>query len=279
MTNIFLENAKKSLRKAEDILNNWEDDSLQYAALELRLCIESIVYSRLQKLSTDKVVDISAYLSWKPGDILDYFLSLDPYSLTETKVSFAIGDKNTPPKKWIEIGSEYKIDKKFIKKNYHKLGSYLHQRTMKNIFNEQDYNKKREGLNNILDNIKKVMDSNLRNIIISRTGKFNCIECHNNITVLVPSFKVEKAVSQKIKCPYNKVDNKKCNAEYSLLTNDNEVTHYSPLMEKFQCINDMCEGKLIFWKGEITPNMKKTCPECGEVYSFLLMLNKEVKLD
>ncbi|HDC4513361.1 TPA: hypothetical protein O8T91_002052, partial [Enterobacter cloacae] len=167
MTNIFLENAKKSLIKAEDILKNWEDDRLLYAALELRLCIESIVYSRLQKLSTDKVVDISAYLSWQPNKILDYFLSLDPYSLTDTKVSFAIGNKKHPPKKWIEFGSECKIDKNFIKQNYHKLGSFLHQRTMKNTFKEQDYHKKREDLNNILNALKLIMNSNIRNIIIS----------------------------------------------------------------------------------------------------------------
>lgn len=277
MTNIFLENAKKSLLKAEDILKNWEDDRLLYAALELRLCIESIVYSRLQKLSTDKVVDISAYLSWQPNKILDYFLSLDPYSLTDTKVSFAIGNKKYPPKKWIEFGSECKIDKNFIKQNYHKLGSFLHQRTMKNTFKEQDYHKKREDLNNILNALKQIMNSNIRNIIISKTGQFNCIECHNDITVLIPSFKLERPLSQKIKCPHNKNDNKKCNAEYSLITNNDEVTHYIPLMDKFPCTNDMCEGEIIFWKEEIGPNMKKACPECGEVYSFLLTLNKELK--
>lgn len=274
MKNVFFESAKKSLLKAERILSNSENEDLHYAALELRLCIESIVYSRLQKLASDKVIDTSAYMSWQPNKILDYFLSLDPYSLTETTLSIAKGNGSSIPSKWIELGKEYKIDKKFIRNNYHKLGAYLHQKMVNVGHIETDYLKIRESLTTVLKNTKKIMSSDLHNINHSRAAEFKCIECNKIIKLLVPTFKPEKVVTHIIECPHSRLDNTKCIASYNIFTNLQGQTNFSPKKQTFECLNNECNGVIEFWEKEILPNTKKSCMICNQTHSLAVVMIK-----
>lgn len=272
----FMADAKTCLLKAIEHIDSNDDVRLKYAALELRMCIESIVYYRLSKLVAKGKIDSSAYFSWKPSDVIKYFLSLDPFSLSDVEISIAKNNTDNKPGKWVKFGTEIRLDKKFIQKNYNKLGSYLHQTTLSEIQRGGIITSKMKlDIDKIISRIKTVMSSSLRNVNIIRTGVFNCLECKIDIVVLTPINEIINVkgdeIAHEIECPH-KINDTSCKASYKIITKKNEKTTYNPLDYRYTCQSTDCGGKINFWKSEVKPNAEKSCSICGKLYKLNLYL-------
>ncbi|OMQ24738.1 hypothetical protein [Serratia oryzae] len=276
MAKDFMADAKTCLLKASEHVDSKDDLRLKYAALELRMCIESIVYHRLSKLVAKGKIDNSAYFSWQPPQVIKYFLSLDPYSLTDVEISIAKNNADNKPGKWVKFGTETRLNEKFIKKNYHKLGGYLHQITLSELQKgDKVISKMKLDIEKIISQIKTVMSSSLRNVNIIRTGVFNCSECKKDIVVLTPINEIINIkggeVAHEIECPHKNSDTS-CKASYKIITKKNEKTTYNPLEYRYTCQSTDCGGKINFWKSEVKPNAEKACSICGKIYMLNLYL-------
>lgn len=276
MVKDFMADAKACLLQASEHVDSKDDLRLKYAALELRMCIESIVYHRLSKLVAKGKIDNSAYFSWQPPQVIKYFLSLDPYSLTDVEISVAKNSANNKPGKWVKFGTETRLDEKFIKKNYHKLGGYLHQITLSELQKgDTAISSIKLDIENIISRIKSVMSSNLRNVNFIQTAFFNCMECKKDIIILTPINALINAkvgeVTHEIECPHKNRDIS-CKASYKVITKRNGKTTYNPIEYRYTCQSINCDGKINFWKSEVKPNAEKKCSICGKPYKLELYL-------
>jgi len=123
LARIHLENTKIQL-------DTHEDFNLHYAALELRMSMESLTYDRAIAYKDEFPPD--EYQTWQPQKIMSVLLEIDPR--VDQGSSIAIGAHDgVPPSKMTSLGTEVVLSMKILKEHYHELGSYLHIQSMKKM--------------------------------------------------------------------------------------------------------------------------------------------------
>jgi hypothetical protein len=112
------------LARAKHLLEQPDEASLRYAALELRFAMEAVVYRQLQEYGA--VIPGSVASKWKPDQLLKLLISFDPTSNQGGDLSFAIAGPDVLPQDFKSLGQTKAIPWKEFRTNYNKLGSYLH---------------------------------------------------------------------------------------------------------------------------------------------------------
>jgi hypothetical protein len=111
---------------AAALLAKQDDASLRYAALELRRCIEAIVYAKL-KVYGDLLPEGSVH-QWQPPRAFEALIAIEPCA--EATFTYAIAPETEPGKisagPYHTVGVDERPKAKWIKKTWQKLGFYLH---------------------------------------------------------------------------------------------------------------------------------------------------------
>ena len=124
----FRGEAREALVRAKNELNR----NPVYSALELRFCIESIVYGLLNLFR--KEMSENDYETWQPRKLLKFLEELDP-SVTLSS-EWSIGkqsEKGKLPLNLTLLGEDRKLTLKQVKKYYDRLGNFLHTPTLKQL--------------------------------------------------------------------------------------------------------------------------------------------------
>jgi hypothetical protein len=129
LTNSYA-NPSTEKREAYDaataLLAKGDEGSLRYAALELRRCIEAIVYEKL-KVYGQLLPEASVH-QWQPPQAFDALIEIEPNA--QETLTFAVAPQTEPGKMpetpFKSIGVDVRPKGKWIKKTWHKLGFYLH---------------------------------------------------------------------------------------------------------------------------------------------------------
>ncbi len=134
----------------------------QYAALELRQAIEAITYDRARSLGDE--FPLAEYGTWQPYKVLEVLESFDPQSVKTTKIQIDIEDKLTGEIEQF-VGTDYISSLTDLKKSYHKLGSYLHMPTFKNMIDGkfQDPTELKKDCEVLILKLEKVLNSQIFN--------------------------------------------------------------------------------------------------------------------
>ena len=111
---------------ATAMLQKQDSDSFRYAALELRRCIEAIVYEKLERYGA--LLPEDSVYQWQPPQAFDALIAVEPWA--EETVSYAIANEKEFGKMaegpYHLMGVDERPKGKWIKKTWNKLGSYLH---------------------------------------------------------------------------------------------------------------------------------------------------------
>ncbi len=117
---------REHYRRAKEHLESGDDDRLIYAALELRLCLEDIVYSKLKTYASR--LPASVKKKWQPPQALKALLQLEPNADEDFTLRMARETElGVPGEKWQHMGTHRTVKYKWVQKHYNKLGSYLHE--------------------------------------------------------------------------------------------------------------------------------------------------------
>lgn len=112
--------------EAAAMLAKQDDGSLRYAALELRRCIEAIVYQKLKVYGT--LLPEGSVHQWQPPQAFDALIALEPGA--EETYTYAIAPESEFGKitqgPYRAFGVDERPRGKWIKKTWNKLGSHLH---------------------------------------------------------------------------------------------------------------------------------------------------------
>lgn len=256
----FRRDARAALARARTELDSKQDERIRYAALELRMCIESLAYERALDYEDD--LPPSEYETWQPKKLVELLIDIEPTAdkggELRIKLETAPGEPEQP---WQPLGEERVFGLKQIGDHYHRLGSLLHQPTLKNLLKDSlSLSKYRDRCADLVKELDAVLSSPIYNMHFRSHVTFAC-ECGKNIRKRV---KVDGSDTTAT-C--------ECKAQY-LLRNQPGTDGYrfERVGTKIPCKTPGCDVVTFVGKEHIKHGTKWMCEGCGAVHQILLNL-------
>jgi hypothetical protein len=161
------------LERAQELLARGDDDVLTYAALELRQAVEAIVYDKLNVY--DKYVPRAVFETWQPYHAMRMLLEFEPDGDENMRMRIAETNADGTAGPWIDLGEHRTFKVGWLNKNYNKLGSYVHAPHGRD--REVDFTKMRADLNDIVAEVRVVVESPIIGIAMAPRYSFPCGAC------------------------------------------------------------------------------------------------------
>ena len=244
--------ARGCLIRASAMLPSNSEETLRYAALELRQCLECLIYERAwcykSVLSNDDLKE------WQPSRLIKRLLEIAPYADKGVRLTMASKEEENDI---IMDETERVLSRKELGKHYHKIGSYLHASFNNDLepiaLNTTSVNKSLERLNTLLD---EVINSPISKLV-PKAGlfTFDCKKCGERI-----GCDPDYAVSEfNLHC-----SNSKCSASYDITFDAvNHQLSYRPDKVSATCANKDCLNPVSIWQRDIKHGNTFTCGKCG----------------
>jgi hypothetical protein len=251
VSNYHLYNKNLHFDKAKNLLK-LDDSFLRYACLELRFCIEAIVY---QKVVCSKDLPQTIVETWQPRKVMKHLIQFNEFSNQDFKLEVSLVNSDTPNNEFFDLGEQKLLPVKLLTESYHKLGRYLHLTEPKKIAQVDDENI-RNSLNSIVGKLEAVVKSNLF-LSVKNSGVIKCKLCKEDIVFNKQNLKIKDKVS---------CFSDNCLAEYEVYeTKDNGLSlSYRSLTAK--CLNCGHQYECLpkFSKG----SHRLGCPKCKVVHEI-----------
>lgn len=250
--------AQRSADQARKLLASNDERSVIYAALELRLGLEALIYGHAINY-LDELGDLKR-LDWQAPKLLERLLEIDPFA--DSTVFIREVDDQTG--EYRDIGSEARLDFKKLKKRYYKLGNALHAPSIVSLLKgEANTTDWRAECGNIIEVIDEVLASTAT---VPGGTHYPVFQMDCACGTLVkrrtdPLFvhrgnPAKGAASIKVRCT-------KCiqSAEVSL----SEVgDHFEVVLDQlaFDCPHEGCGKRNGIWEAELEDGHKMDCVHC-----------------
>jgi len=247
---------------AREELDSGDDARLLYAALQLRMAIEALIYER--QYSRRDFLPIEQVSAWQPRDVLRALLEIDDAADKGGTLFMARENPDgSPAEAPVFIGAEHVLSLKTIKTHYDALGSFLHLPTLKQSVEGKvpDMSKLRVRCEEIATEIQKNLNSSMRNIVIgSEPRSFECEGCGATVTRKLPLR------------PFDYVIRCNCGAEHRVCSVDGNTATRIPLVQVLPCVKHGCDGKHRIWRFEIKDGTRWNCETCNTEQGLALGL-------
>jgi hypothetical protein len=263
----YRDNARKHLKRCEEELSSGQDERVKYAALELRMAMESLTYDRA--LAYKDEFPPQEYGTWQPKKVMAVLLEID--STVDKDYELTVGKEEktgvTPPVMH-SMGSEKVLNMGMLRKHYDALGSYLHVQIMKQACSGKplDYNKIRSRCDEIAAFVSHVLSSPIWNCTLGNFATLQCVECRKTIRKRIPHDKTEV-----------EAECYECRASYTIVKVGDGRYESRPQQHEVECAKDGCERKIVVWRHELEKGRCWTCPTCKGVNTFVLGISHDTK--
>jgi len=252
--------ARKSLERAKEHFETGDESDLIYAALDLRMSLESLIYEKAKNYKGE--LPLKVLSTWQPRKLLTLLLEIDPAADKDCGLSVGIEEEYGIPSNDMKfIGTEAVLSLSNIKKYYDRLGSYLHSPTIEQVEHKKvaSPEKIRARCKELIDIVTVVLSSPIFNFNFSRKMDWSCEKCGNEIIRRIPSGVKSFSAS----C----ID---CNATYVIESSDELNFHRKSKTNKVPCASPSCEGHTKLWVNDIKLGNKWGCLTCGVTNQFAL---------
>lgn len=241
-------NRSKHLQRARELIDSGSAGDLQYAALELRLCLEAMTY--------DKLSSFGKYLpksllerTWQPPQLLKAMMQLDGNA--DQSFKLFMGEQVTPgvpaPAEKMQLVGEHKaFGVAWLRKHYNKLGSMLHLQPSGVTSDDE----RRNALVAIAGEIEEAQKGSILGMWMGETISFDCDLCGQRSTVSSHYARTTKSAY----CM-----NPDCELEYAAHLEGNEII-LSPRSVTAPCRACGHENRLR--PSDLKDGMRFTCPAC-----------------
>lgn len=257
--------ARRELKRAEAELASGGNDRLKYAALELRMAMESLTYDRA--LAYKDEFPAKEYETWQPRRVMTMLLEIDPNADKDSSLAVGIEPSyGETPEVMQSLGSEKVLNLATLKEHYDALGSYLHKPTLKQQQSggRVDFAKLRARCERIASYLGEVLASRVWNSTIGNFASIDCMKCGKPIRKRFP----HGATTVDAKCL-------ECGASYKVHDVGNHQANFEPDQVEVQCANSDCAIKIYPWRTEIEHGVSWICEECGGRNVFRLAIYHE----
>lgn len=234
-----------------------------YACLELRFCIEAIVYQKL--LYGIKNIPNSIVETWQPHKAIKMLLDIDEFMVTDCKIEFNLSKTDMLPEEgWLTLGEQKIPPVRWLSKNYNKLGSFLHLVEPKKAQDGQLIE-----IKNIIAPIAKKLEEYVKGDLVVTVNNIEinqCPVCGQDF-----AFLIQKMKHGDIK----KCSNFKCGALLSAnMDGDSNKLIFSVKTFDFPCLN--CDEIIVVPEIKIRNLDSLSCQSCNS--KFVLRGSYELAL-
>lgn len=234
------------------MLAKQDEDSLRYAALELRRCIEAIVYEKLKIY--DALLPEGSVHQWQPPQAFDALIAIEPRA--EATYTYAVAPQKEFGKiaegPYRAVGVDERPKGKWIKKTWNKLGSRLHAEWP---FSRSDKPRAsaRPFLEKTLAELAPMVNSTFT-AMMTTTIDFSCAGCGSTVKVM------EKAVesSRTAVCLT-------CGMPYRAEKSDGNFTFF-PEHPPFTCD---CGASTLVPPQQVKVGLRFACRSCSQAFQIV----------
>ena len=249
-------NKWRYLERARNLLSTADDDALRYACLELRFCIEAIIYQKLDVYTN--YVPAAVFKKWQPTHALKMLLQFEPDA--DEDFTLYVSPESEPGKptgNWTCLGEHRTIKASWLNKNYNKLGSYLHVKmnNTRPVETQEELSKIRTDIERIFSELEPVVNCDMLAVPLATRVQFKCQACDQlsfvNRTVLRRAGRATCI-------------NQQCGAEYNASEGKDGRWQFKLAMTPFKCLK--CEKINFLQSRRVDIGIRFRCNRCGEVH-------------
>lgn len=246
-----IDEKQDAFRRAEELLGQSKDENLRYVVLEVRRCLEAVVYEKLWVYRERLPAEIAK--KWQPPQAFKALIAIEPNAGRTSIIRFAkqkgLGMPAEGPYK--ELGVDLRPDVKWLSKTWNKLGNFLHAEfpyAPAGAF--ADPNKVRSELREITEKIRPFVEKTFTGTI-AEIISFECVAC--NGLVLANKEGVESI-------GYATCLNPECELRYLVKGKHGEDFEFEPEIYSAECLE--CGEKLMLPKHKLSAGYEFSCSGC-----------------
>lgn len=246
--------ARNALGLAKQELNSFDNHRLRYAALDLRMALESLIYERAsfykEELSGKKLS------TWQPGKLLSILLDVDPSADKSGELYAGLEEEYGKPAKMMQsFGKERVLSLREIKKYYDRIGSYLHAPTLEQVAQGKGASIEviRTRCNEVVEILEQVFSSPVFNVNLKVTTSLPCEKCNTTIVRRSPVDAAEPIIARCIEC----------SASYILTSVGDKLVEWKPQVRDVECANPTCNCMIKIWESDLELGASWKCADCG----------------
>jgi predicted RNA-binding Zn-ribbon protein involved in translation (DUF1610 family) len=250
-----------AMERLKGLLEAQDPQQLRYACLEARLCIEAVVYDKLELYM--KRISPDVLERWQPRAAMQALLALEPRADQDVTLRIVREDEDGNVKGNPTVIEHRAMDVEAINRFYNRFGSYLHVPT---VVRQKDHawihrwqNRLEETLREFVKEIEPILKAPIVTTI-SRTAEFECEACDQVTVANLIALRETKTV----KCIH-------CGAEYSATALDDpngarisEEWEFRLKATVFACRT--CEEGTAIENRNLRLGMRFACDSCGALH-------------
>ena len=264
----YRSSARQNIENAKELLTSELPNSETYAALELRLALESLIYEKAScyqgELPENKIS------TWQARKLLQYLLEIDPDADKSSSLAAGVEENyGVEPPNMQFIGTENVLNLGTLKKYYDRIGSYLHSPTLKQLKNDKlhDKGKIRNHCNSLVSEIEKVLSSHVFNMNFKNAVEFECFSCNENVLRRVN----DDSDLIKAECI-------NCAATYNLARQKDGSFNIRELRTAIACSNNECSYRMLIWDKDLKIGFQWKCNQCETESEFVLGIKQNISV-
>ena len=247
----------QAFEQATKLLSSTDELSLRYAALELRRCIEAVVYEKLWAYKDRFPPDVAR--KWQPPQAFRALLVMEPDAEQTAIIRYARetepGVQSLGP--YRTLGTDYRFKLAWLNKTYNKLGSLLHASWpfAKNP-SATPLSKRKEFLQKVSTELQPFVEKTFT-ATFAETVVFECTECRTTVTANAAGLRQAGEVT----CL-----NSDCGCRYVVSMNG---TDYSFQLDSVvaDCAN--CKHEIRFPTQRLAMGYQFSCSECEKKHEIV----------
>jgi predicted RNA-binding Zn-ribbon protein involved in translation (DUF1610 family) len=242
---------RSCMARAQALMAEASHESLRYAALELRLCIEALTYEKLGAFS--KMVPEEVLRTWQPPQAVKALLEFEPRADRTFVLYAGIEEEYGKPAKDINyVGKHSSLRLGWLRKHYNKLGNLLHvpavgDQRAPNVSGLKEY------LAEVVADLQEPLQSTITGGTFREIFSFTCSECGKPVIANVDTVREKnKAICL----------NPQCKAEYFAQVNETEQATFQLIVTVFECADESCDGTVSVENRKLDVGVEFKCPKC-----------------
>jgi DNA-directed RNA polymerase subunit RPC12/RpoP len=234
------------LDRAITVVPSSEVHLLRYAALELRLAIECLVYQFLPYYR-DEIPD-EMFDEWRPQVILDALVEANP-DLRHSHVLRVAPESQGEPAQWFTIGSQTGMSPKHLRAAHHRLSNFLHATA-------EGEHADVAKLQRSVDKVIALLEQYRRDTTISNFAVRHSVVCECGRKFSRRARALEK--SPFVRCP-----SKDCKIAWRYVDVERDTSKWEKVTQEIFC--QSCKAKTFFSVTQIEPGARLRCAYCGAI--------------
>ena len=244
---------RSCLTKAQSLVQLGDPESLRYAALELRMCMEYLTYQKLQ--AYENIVPREVRAIWQPPQAVRALLEFEPNADKSVEIRFGVEDvPGIPAREMKPLGSHSALSIRWLRKHYNKLSQLLHAPNSDSIARATDALSDKY-LRQVIQDLEAPVASTILASTLRTVWSVTCTQCGKPVA---GNAEVLRSGSLAVCFTPD------CGTEYAAAEEPDGTILFKPILVHFKCIS--CNADIAIQPKKLAPGARFECQGCKHLH-------------